>query len=837
MRKQVRATHSVISALLLGALQLIVMLPAFAAREFKAGEAVTLAEGNGLLVVLLNSLEPLEFVSLDRRNATFGGEKLMTFSAGRSLRLVELPAGEYQWAKATFKTPSAFASTYITMRKDPALAFKIEPGVINYSGDLDLDGTVFSGWFRTERNNRLAAALLQLEREFPNLRKQYPLRWQGSSPDRYIDLLDKQLAGATVTQTLEKAASATLIEPENRSDAPFKVLVAELFAPGQVDRILMNPSGSMLAVSELHNGKSSVRLIDTDSFKETLIFDSVQPVSQLQWASDDTMLLGAGYGFPLGLVYHITRKPADAPVFERVQFPGSGQFIGTVGSSGKVALYSYTDKRGETAAFRVDISGKRIDINQFNRSLRVDKGIDGWVQMLVDANGEPRAALVREGGELVLKQRRPGQREWLEVRRLTSDSAFVPLSLDSEGASLYALSNIDRDQTELVRVALDNGAIVETVFAVPGIDLIGAKFDNSKRPVSATYSRDGQVAVHYFDMADRSLQRTLQGGLPGRTIVHYQISMDGRRSLVYAFSETDPGTYYLYDAKERRLEELLPTIDPLVTAKAKRSDVVAVKANDGLAVESYLTLPTTAGGPFPLVVMPHGGPIGARDTLVFDPEVQLLANRGYAVLRVNYRGSAGFGRHFLESGMGNWGKQIEDDVLAALDTVLSRYPIDRHRVALRGTSYGGYSTLMGLIRTPERFRCGIAIAAVTDLPLLFVSIDWSTNSQLKKSMQQIVGNPDTALPQLEAASPDYLHERLRKPLLLIHGSNDRRVPIEHALRLRLLMAASGHAPQWLPVSGAGHADFDMDARLRVESAVDQFLANCMRTPSAPAAAK
>ena len=192
MRKQVRATHSVISALLLGALQLVVMLPAFAAREFKAGEAVTLAEGNGLLVVLLNSLEPLEFVSLDRRNATFGGEKLMTFSAGRSLRLVELPAGEYQWAKATFKTPSAFTSTYITMRKDPALAFKIEPGVINYSGDLDLDGTVFSGWFRTERNNRLAAALLQLEREFPNLRKQYPLRWQGSSPDRYIDLLDKQ---------------------------------------------------------------------------------------------------------------------------------------------------------------------------------------------------------------------------------------------------------------------------------------------------------------------------------------------------------------------------------------------------------------------------------------------------------------------------------------------------------------------------------------------------------------------------------------------------------------------------------------------------------------------
>ena len=117
-----------------------------------------------------------------------------------------------------------------------------------------------------------------------------------------------------------------------------------------------------------------------------------------------------------------------------------------------------------------------------------------------------------------------------------------------------------------------------------------------------------------------------------------------------------------------------------------------------------------------------------RDAIQFDPEVELLANRGYAVLRVNYRGSGGFGRAFEQSGFGGWGKDIEDDVLAALDATIKTVSIDQDRIALRGTSYGGYSTLMGLIRTPERFRCGIAVSAVTDVPLMFTSSDWPRTS-------------------------------------------------------------------------------------------------------------
>lgn len=312
----------------------------------------------------------------------------------------------------------------------------------------------------------------------------------------------------------------------------------------------------------------------------------------------------------------------------------------------------------------------------------------------------------------------------------------------------------------------------------------------------------------------------------------YDRSDDGARALIYAFDENDPGAFYFHDAHAEKPRLLAASKSPMPHVQPVHSTPFRVKSKDGVEVESYLTLPTQGTAPYPLVVMPHGGPIGVGDAVQFNPLVQLLANRGYAVLRINYRGSGGFGRAFEQAGMGAWGKGIEDDVLAALDAVLRDGKIDPRRVALRGSSYGGYSTLMGLIRTPQRFRCGIAISAVTDIPLMFSSSDWSQNKMLSDYMKKVVGDPGTSLNDMEAVSPDYLYRSLTQPLLLVHGVRDTRVPLEHALRLVMMLGHAGLPPQTLFLPKEGHSILDPQDRFVLETAADRFLGTCASTTAA-----
>jgi dipeptidyl aminopeptidase/acylaminoacyl peptidase len=200
--------------------------------------------------------------------------------------------------------------------------------------------------------------------------------------------------------------------------------------------------------------------------------------------------------------------------------------------------------------------------------------------------------------------------------------------------------------------------------------------------------------------------------------------------------------------------------------------------------------------------MPHGGPIGVQDTREFDPVVQSLAAHGYAVLQVNYRGSAGRGTGFLEAGHGAWGKGIEDDIEAALDHVIAQGLVDADRVCSFGGSYGGYSALIGVTRRPQRYRCAAAFAAPTDLVLL--SSEYFDGSDGRRIFARNVGDPDADRERLIAVSPAYRVADMNVPILLIQGDRDRVVDPEHAYRMRAMLEVSGKPYQWMLIEGATH---------------------------------
>lgn len=805
---------------------LMVLATVAGAREIAPGDTVEPREGRGLVAIAVEAALPVSSLKIDRKDGGFGGQRLLRLGHGRSLRLLELPAGDYRFSRLEIGLDNR-PLWYLNLSKDGRLDFKVEPGVISYAGDLDLVALGYSR-FHTAPRNRFAQLAIDLDKHYPGLRGRWPLRWQGTVPDRFGEFLANELGDMPLSAALEAADSATIKPPEkSEADDRLPALVRELFADWQVSTIRMNPAGDMLAVAEQKGDRHTISVLDVATLQASPVYSGDYPVYQMSWAADRTLLIGVNNHGRTSYAVRLRVEAGRAPSFDLLTFPYAGWFVSTIGEEGRQVVFARVETEGGAGLYRVTLDGKRIERSQFERSRRLDKGLEGWSNVLTDRSGVPRAVMATEDGDYVLKTQTRADGTWQVVRRFSSEDRFQLLEMAPGGTSFYATTDIDRAQTELVRVDLADGKIVQTLLALPGIDILEVLTTPAGEPVGASYLEGGRRQTHYFDSAGGTLHATLARALPDRSLAVYETSRDGTRALVIASDETNPGTYYLYDAGHNRVEELLSQLEPFRQARPVRSSLLRLTATDGTPIEAYLSLPE-GKGPHPLVVMPHGGPIGVRDTLHYDPEVQLMANRGYAVLRVNFRGSGGFGREFRHAGYGAFGTQIEDDVLSAVDKALREHPLDPGRIALRGSSYGGYSTLMGLIRFPERYRCGIATAAVTDWPLTFSSSDWTASTSAQDLMKKMVGDPVKQIGEVEAISPVYRYRQIGKPLLLAHGAQDRRVTIEHALRLRLLLAKAGRPARWLPFDDEAHGIADLDNRLQLEAAADSFLAECLK---------
>jgi len=230
-----------------------------------------------------------------------------------------------------------------------------------------------------------------------------------------------------------------------------------------------------------------------------------------------------------------------------------------------------------------------------------------------------------------------------------------------------------------------------------------------------------------------------------------------------------------------------------------------VASFEGTKLEVFFARPKPGTGKPPLVVLPHGGPVGVRDTRSFDPLVQYLAAGGLAVLQVNYRGSSGRGQAFFEAGKREWGKGIEEDLEAAIDEVVKRDWVDGGRICVAGGSYGGYSALMSVIRRPERYRCAASVNGPTDLPFLYHSNPYfSITKEGREYFTEFVGHPEDDYEKLISISPAYLASEIQVPVLLVQGTEDRRVDVDHYYRMQNVLEALGKPHEAHLIQGGGH---------------------------------
>ena len=373
------------------------------------------------------------------------------------------------------------------------------------------------------------------------------------------------------------------------------------------------------------------------------------------------------------------------------------------------------------------------------------------------------------------------------------------------------------------------------IFEHPEVDVTDAIFSPEGAVDGVTYE-DDRPRVRWLNPALAQLQDRIDRAFPGKTNTIVNRSRDGNRVLIFSAAADDPGTYYVFDRAARRMEVFASPYDGLIGHAFAPVRAVTYRDRVGLTIHAYLTLP--AGRPergLPLIVLPHGGPF-LRDSWGFDPEVQFLASRGYAVLQPNFRGSTGYGRDFVQMGHGQWGGAMIDDMEDGIDWLAEQGIADRTRVCIMGSSYGGYAAIWGAMRSPQRYRCAISFAGPTDLRALlrYDSASFIPRRYVRALQQQLRGEERI---DLDSVSPAHHAEMLRVPLLLAQGRRDPIVPQEQAQRL-LIALQRVHGPvESVFFDKAGHGFSDVAEAADYYHRVEAFLAahNPSGTASPPSA--
>ena len=409
----------------------------------------------------------------------------------------------------------------------------------------------------------------------------------------------------------------------------------------------------------------------------------------------------------------------------------------------------------------------------------------------------------------------------------------APAGFTADGKTLYWIDSRGRNTAALLAQDVATGK--KTVIA-----------ENSKADISNVLANPKTLRVEAYqaeylkpewtalDPSIGAALTWLRAKLHASPVVQARTEADDKW-IVSADPVVEPASVYLFDRKAGTLTKLYTGRPELIGAPLVPMWPVEIKSRDGLTLPSYLTLPATADAnhdgradaPVPMVLFVHGGPWG-RDAYGYDPYAQWLANRGYAVLQVNYRASTGFGKNFISAGNLEWGKKMHDDLVDAVDWAVANGVTSADKVAIMGGSYGGYATLAGLTMTPDKFRCGVDIVGPSNLFTLLQTIPpyWEA---IKKQFYQRMGNPttDEGRALLKAASPLTYVDRIQRPLLIGQGANDPRVNKRESDQIVAAMKAKNIPVTYVLFPDEGHGFARPANNIAFNAVAENFLQPCL----------
>lgn len=584
-----------------------------------------------------------------------------------------------------------------------------------------------------------------------------------------------QLPGDTSLPT----PSTTLEKWIKYDQADVKYAVEDFFRTPEKTGYQLSPNGTHYAYLGPVNGRKNIFTQSLSGGTPIQVtHETERDISGYLWANDNRLLFikdsGGDENFKLLAVDKDGQNSKDLTPFDKVRI----QIIDDLKDEEDAIIIGLNKNNPQLFdPYRLNInSGELIQLAENNNPM---EPLDNW---MTDHQGKLRlASKVVDGTNTVLMYRENEDQPFREIIKTDFRESISPLFFDfSDPDIVFVSSNLGRDKSVIIRFNLKTGKEVGTpIFQHESVDVSGLSYSRKRKILThATYTTD-KFHYHFLDEERANLQARLEKELGDYEVYLVSKNQDEDKYIIRTVSDRSLGTYYFYDKNTDKLD-LISKVSPWID----EADMASVKpivftSRDGLEIHGYLTLPPNVTPEnIPVIVNPHGGP-WHRDTWGFNPEIQLMASRGYAVLQINFRGSTGYGRQFWEASFKQWGQSMQNDITDGVNWLIEKGIADPKRIAIYGGSYGGYATLAGVTYTPDLYCCAVDYVGVSNLLTFLKTIPpyWKPYLEM---MYAMVGDPEKDREMMEAYSPALHADKIKTPLLVIQGANDPRVNIDEA---------------------------------------------------------
>ncbi|GHV44402.1 peptidase [Synergistales bacterium] len=605
------------------------------------------------------------------------------------------------------------------------------------------------------------------------------------------------------------------------SDVPPLLPMEDFFRNPELAAFSLSPDGKKLAYlkpwkSRLNVYVRAVEVSETPELKEELRLTSAteRDIAGFFWKGNDHVAFAQDKGGDEN--FHVFLVGADGVgLKELTPFDGVKTYVlDDLEEDPRHMLISMNKNNPEVFdVYRCDIT-----TGELTQIAENPGNITGW---MTDHDGKLRVAYETDGVNQSLLYRAVESEPFKKLLTTSFRDDFSPLMFDYGNKFMYVASNLSRDKTAIYEFHPDKNETGKLVYEHDEVD-VGHIISSKKRKVitGVTYTTDKSY-YHFFDSDRAELQKTLEDKFPGHRIAVTDMDDDERRVIFATYGDRTRGTYYLYDRHTKKIEKLAELAPWLSEENMAPMTPIKFKSRTGLTVHGYVTLPLGVEPKnLPLVVIPHGGPSG-RDSWGFDSEAQFLANRGAAVLQVNFRGSTGYGKAFWQAGFKEWGKGMQDDVTDGVKWLVSQGVANEKRLAIYGGSYGGYSALAGATFTPDLYSCAVSYVGPSNIFTLLNSIPpyWEP---LRDMEYEMVGDPVKDKALLEEVSPVFHADKIKIPLLVAQGANDPRVKRAESDQIVEAVKKNGQDVVYLVKDNEGHGFHNEENRFDFYRAMEEF---------------
>jgi dipeptidyl aminopeptidase/acylaminoacyl peptidase len=589
----------------------------------------------------------------------------------------------------------------------------------------------------------------------------------------------------------------------------------------------LSPSGTAIAAKIAVNGTQYFAIIPLDGGKPRLVGLGETDLNWWQWVNDDWLVLGVGQLQPFqGDEMYVSRAVSVNATSAKINMLASREaaqdaddviWTATDGTP-RILMASQMSVYLNDAGFWPQVDEIDVSTGKRKLALRGREGIWNWyadgsgtIRMGIGASldGRTRRVVYRDGGK--------GSFKTIDRARTHKDTLTVPSLFLKEPGKALMISDDEGGYSALYELDLATLERGKQLFATKGYDIGGLMRDQTGFNYVGVYVNENKPGIRWTDPALEAMQKTIADKIKGGEPRIVSLNRDRSVAIVHVGGSNAPGAYFLYRAADDSMLLLRMNNSTIGLKRLNPVRTIRYKARDGLEIAAVLTLPFGKKANLPLIVMPHGGPF-ARDTEEWDWWTQFLAERGYAVIQPNYRGSSGYGTPFTEKGLGQWGLAMQDDLNDAVAELAKLGIADPKRVCMVGASYGGYAAMRAAQRDGKLYRCAVAYAGVSDLNRMISHDRNFLGAGARKDWLKMQA------PDLKSVSPIHLADQFSIPILLVHGKKDRVVPPVHSRVMAQKLKTAGKDVTWIEQPEADHHFSRSEDRLEFLKALEAFLA-------------